>query len=516
MLPLRAAPRLVVLALALVLTVLAPPGGAAPPGDEGPAVPPVLGAIPDGLAWAEGLDGGTPVVAGVDHARRWDLSALDPDAVRSDVVTVELADVRGPGALAVRAPSPFGEPEVVLASGPGPHRAALQVGRQGTLSWRFAAPGAYEVDLVATVPAQGGGVVRVEATYRIGVDGGGGIGGEGAPSSPSAPVAPSPSPRAPRPAPDGPGGDGPGGAPAPEDPTGGGAPGGAEAGPRAAQVVIDRGHVDMGPRVVDGAWRVQLRDDTVAPPAWRDLADVVLHARDAARLEVPAGDSYGFLGPAGSTVWVLPQVQEADLVWPGWNTQDPSVLAAVPGPVTWRLKGVDGPGRFVLYLAGSFGETDVLFDTADALPQQLVVGRNTHVHGNWAFSAPGVYRLSVEMSATSGSGAALTDTRTLTVAVGDSTDPSAAFTSDPGGTGTPVPPSPGGAGPSDPDGSMGITVDAGPSGPGEPGRGGGPLAATGAVALGVPVVAGLVLVVVGGAVLAGGRGRRRNSIETHS
>lgn len=256
-------------------------------------------------------------------------------------------------------------------------------------------------------------------------------------------------------------------------------------------VVIDDGHVDMGPRIVDGAWRVQLKDDTASPVVWRDLSDVVLHARDASRVQVSGGDGLSFLGTPGSTAYVLPQVQRSGLVWPGWNTQDPSVLELVPGPVAWRLTGVDGPGRFVLYLTGSFGDVDVLFDTARGLPQQIDIARNTHVHGNWAFTEPGTYHLTVQMSATSGDGTSLSDSRTLTIVVGDDTS-----SPGPGGSSTGGSPSPG----------SGVSIAA--SGPESGSGSGGSIPATG-LAGSAPKLAVAVGLIVGGAALSALGGRRR-------
>jgi putative ABC transporter-associated repeat protein len=157
----------------------------------------------------------------------------------------------------------------------------------------------------------------------------------------------------------------------------------------------------------------------------RTHVDVVLHVKDNAKITVPAGAD--FLGKQGDTVWLLPQSQQAGIVWPGWNTQHPSVVSGVKGNVTWTLKGVTGPGRYALFLTGSFGKADVLFDSAKPLPQQLAVPLNTHAHGNWAFTKPGLYRLAVQMSGTTTAGKAVTDTRTLTIAVGDDTDPTSGF-----------------------------------------------------------------------------------------
>lgn len=193
--------------------------------------------------------------------------------------------------------------------------------------------------------------------------------------------------------------------------------------------IVDDGHIDIGPRFVDGAWTAQLRDDRASESVWRDLEDVVLRIPDAALFPIPEGD-YGFLGEAGDEIHMLPQVQASGIVWPGWNTQDPSVIDAVPGTVDWNLTAVDGPGEFTVFLTGSFGGVDVLFDSAEALPQTVTVPRNTHAHGNWTFSEPGVYLLTVEFTATTGEGETVTDTKDVQVAVGDATDPNAACSGD--------------------------------------------------------------------------------------
>ncbi|HEU5129242.1 MAG TPA: TIGR03773 family transporter-associated surface protein [Glycomyces sp.] len=226
-------------------------------------------------------------------------------------------------------------------------------------------------------------------------------------------------------------------------------PGGANANAQAdtACAVVDDGHVDIGPRFVDGAWTAQLRDDRASASVWRDLEDVVLHVPDAALFPVPEGD-YGFLGEAGEEIYMLPQVQASGIVWPGWNTQDPSVIDGVPGAVDWNLTAVDGPGAFTLFLTGSFGGVEVLFDSSEALPQTVTVPRNTHAHGNWSFAEPGVYRLTVEFTATTGEGETVTDTEDVQIAVGDATDPAAACSGDGSGGGS----DDGGAGGDDGDG----------------------------------------------------------------
>jgi surface-anchored protein len=207
----------------------------------------------------------------------------------------------------------------------------------------------------------------------------------------------------------------------------GGGQGGAQT-DTACEVVND-GHVDIGPRFVDGAWTAQLRDDRDAESVWRDLEDVVLQVPDAALFPIPEGD-FGFLGETGQEIYMLPQVQASGIVWPGWNTQDPSVIDGVPGAVEWNLTGVDGPGEFTIFLTGTFGGAEVLFNSAEALPQTVSIPRNTHAHGNWTFSEPGVYRLTVEFTATTGDGETVQDTADIQLAVGDAADTDAACAGD--------------------------------------------------------------------------------------
>lgn len=420
-----------------------------------------------------------------------DLTALDPAQYRGDLVRVRLLVHDGPGRVAVTVPWPLGGAETVLDTGTGDNELVAPVGRALPLTWTFTETGTHRVDLELAAPLASGGSTTVIVRHHIDVT---------VATAPAPVNAPATGSRAL-------------GEAAISAQTAAPATAGA---PFAAQqtahrVVIDRGHVDMGPRIVEGAWRIQLKDDSVSPALWRDLADVVLHARESSAIELPTtGDQYSFLGAPGATVYVLPQVQQSDLVWPGWNTQDPSTLAAVPGSTTWRLVGVDGPGRFVLYLAGSFGQTEVLFDSGEGLPQELTIERNTHVHGNWAFTEPGIYRVTVEMAAASTSGAVLTDRRVLTVAVGDDVDPSTAFTPPSPGTGsTSTTTTTSTTRPTGPTGSVTAQVP----GPGVTGgRGTGAIADTGLAAVGPTVVTAAALITVG-VLLRQGAARRRRSVD---
>ncbi|MDR5700862.1 choice-of-anchor M domain-containing protein [Agromyces aerolatus] len=195
------------------------------------------------------------------------------------------------------------------------------------------------------------------------------------------------------------------------------------------QVVVDRGHVDFGPTLSTGEWIVQIHDDTGTPKYWRNPEDVVMKVGDAGTLTVPEGEAYAFLHQApGTEVWVVPQTRNADVVWTGWNTQEPTVLESLNLGTTLRIHGVDGPGDVSVFLqSGNFGDPQPLWSTFDAFPQETWIEVNTHTHANWVFTEPGVYLVEIEFEADLIDGSTVSARDVLRYAVGDETDAEAAF-----------------------------------------------------------------------------------------
>lgn len=324
----------------------------------------------------------------------WDATGIPGGTLVDETVRLRLAAVDGPGRVHAYTLEAPGVAELRLGTGGNaPDELPLRAGTElGGSVWAFDAPGRYTLTVEAHGELRSGGPVSSSSTYTVDVP------TEDAPPADAENSVPGLRAVAVR----------------------------AAAEDTADRKVFTDGHLDMGPRFVDGEWRVQIRDDATAPPTWRALSDVVVHAVDKSKIKVPDDPAYAFLGAPGADVWLLPQAQQSGIVWPGWNTQDPSVVEKVTGDVTWSLDEVDGPGSFSLFLTGSFGKPEVLFDAAKPLPQSLPVPVNTHAHGNWGFTKPGVYHLTVTFKATAG-GAEVTDTRVLNIAVGDATDPNGAF-----------------------------------------------------------------------------------------
>lgn len=357
----------------------------------------------------------------------WSTAALDPGALAGDVRWRLLA-VEGPGELAVDdAISRGREARPVFSSAAGHARSAYDLwprfSSEGT--WSFSRPGVYCVALEWSADLPGGGVATDVERLTFAVDrprrrqeGGGWV--EQPPTLDPSAVTPC-----------------------------------GRTGEPSARTVLDRGHVDVATRLVGDALELSVADATGPGGAvvHRAPSSVVLRVAPAALRALPDDPAYRFLGAAGDPVWVLPQVQDPDLLWPGWSTET-LTPARIDGPVRWTLRGVRGPGHVALWTEGDLGGPPrVLLGSRDGAPRALDIPLGTHAHGNWGFAREGVHCLDLTVSATASGGRALTQEATLLFAVGAADGVGA---SEDDCVGTP---------PGEPD----LPPDREPGGPGDPG-----------------------------------------------
>lgn len=169
-------------------------------------------------------------------------------------------------------------------------------------------------------------------------------------------------------------------------------------GPR---VIMSQGHADvLRVALAGGALKVAVKDDSGEAPVLRRPEDVLLHAKSQSRFllteELPP--EFGFLGKPGETIYLLPEVQDPALLWPGWDTAEVPHGALTADELGWRLASVEGPGAVQVFGSDIFGLPRIIFDSADGLPDTSAMPAGTHVHANWAFSRPGLYRLRFELS----------------------------------------------------------------------------------------------------------------------
>jgi surface-anchored protein len=170
----------------------------------------------------------------------------------------------------------------------------------------------------------------------------------------------------------------------------------ADAAPR---VVLDQGHVDVvGIAFEDGAFDLHVHDEEhgveYAP------SQVQLVAKPSSQIAVPDDPAYSFLGTPGSAAWVLPQVQDPELLWPGIGAEEIESGVFTNDALKVDLVGVSGPADFSIFTTDPFGAPTVLADSGDGLPDTVNTSAGGHQHANWAFEAPGTYRLKVRVSGT--------------------------------------------------------------------------------------------------------------------
>ncbi|MEV0902806.1 choice-of-anchor M domain-containing protein [Actinoplanes sp. NPDC049802] len=174
-------------------------------------------------------------------------------------------------------------------------------------------------------------------------------------------------------------------------------------------VVLSRGHTDaVDVHYENGALTLKVKDDTVSPAVVRDPADVTFQVLPAAETVVPDLPAFSFLGTPGSKIWMLPQVQDPALLWPGWNTTTLKSGVFFGDKIRLSLVGVDGPGDVTLFDTNSLGMPNIKFRSNDGLPDRLDVPVHTHAHAGWVFSATGTYTLKFQADATLPNGTTLT------------------------------------------------------------------------------------------------------------
>ncbi|WP_239166474.1 choice-of-anchor M domain-containing protein [Actinoplanes italicus] len=177
----------------------------------------------------------------------------------------------------------------------------------------------------------------------------------------------------------------------------------------ADQVVLSRGHTDaVDVHYENGSLKLKVKDDTVSPAVVRDPADVTFRVLPAAETVVPDLPAFSFLGAPGNKIWMLPQVQDPALLWPGWNTTTLGKGVFAGDKISLSLVGADGPGDVTLFDTNSLGTPSIKFRSNDGLPDRLDVPVHTHAHAGWVFSALGTYTLRFQADATLTDGTVLT------------------------------------------------------------------------------------------------------------
>jgi len=177
------------------------------------------------------------------------------------------------------------------------------------------------------------------------------------------------------------------------------------------RTLLDFGHLDLDWRFSNNKWSVKAVWDDDWPIVELEPHELVLVAKDkpfpneGSRTVRNSGSQWDFIGvDAGQTFWRLPADARDYLVLePGFSTNS---VSGGPGGVRIDLVDVafhgEGVGHFSVYTGGDVDNVPptLHMHTTNGIDanDSYLMGRGDHRHVNWAFSAKGVYEVSLTAS----------------------------------------------------------------------------------------------------------------------
>ncbi|VEI13307.1 choice-of-anchor M domain-containing protein [Trueperella bialowiezensis] len=182
-------------------------------------------------------------------------------------------------------------------------------------------------------------------------------------------------------------------------------------------VILTKGHTDAVTAVPNGPTISLVSKEDVTDP----LGYVTYHNPDRivfGVLDAASQSETAKLPEIGASGYFLPQTQDYNLLWPGW---DSTKLGEIDATKTrFITEAVEGPGDIFVWQQSFAGIQPILDNGA----YKMVAGTvNTHIepahqHGNWLFTKPGTYTLRVRAESETPRGTLVSDPATYTFAVG--------------------------------------------------------------------------------------------------
>lgn len=190
-------------------------------------------------------------------------------------------------------------------------------------------------------------------------------------------------------------------------------------------VTISRGHVDIGPAVVDGKFAVVVNDDSrehAKKSVPRTPGSVTLQLRDNAKVKRSAkafnDPVFDFLGEMGSEVFVSPMQQKRGIVWPGFSSEHLD-RASFPNGVQFEIEQKSAPsaGSWWLFTHDMFNGLDMI--ASGEASGQIDAPEPLHKHVYWAFNKPGEYVIRVSVYGVDSNGKQVRDSADIRFQIGD-------------------------------------------------------------------------------------------------
>jgi len=163
---------------------------------------------------------------------------------------------------------------------------------------------------------------------------------------------------------------------------------------------LSEGEVEVGLAYEDGVLDLHVHDHS--NEVEYEAGAALLRVMAPAQTIVPENPAFSFLGTPGSKVWILPQTETPKLLFLGVAAEEIESGVFVGNELKIALKAVSGPGHVIQYTGGGLGSPVVAWNSADGInaADVRILSAGGHEHVNWAFTAPGIYRITLEATGT--------------------------------------------------------------------------------------------------------------------
>ncbi|MCS4484076.1 choice-of-anchor M domain-containing protein [Gleimia sp. 6138-11-ORH1] len=184
---------------------------------------------------------------------------------------------------------------------------------------------------------------------------------------------------------------------------------GDSANPKEAELTLTKGHLDISAKQNAKELGIIIKDDTLEHASQtripREPETITLSVPRAAKQTrtTEQGEArFDFLGKIGETFYLLPEVQDNQLLWPGFSTEEID-YQNYPEGLDFVITPLDTPaeGKAVGFSVDPFADADqsvtTFFDTTKPGKYRLQTTEPTHRHLNWLFTKAGTYELAVQL-----------------------------------------------------------------------------------------------------------------------
>ena len=169
--------------------------------------------------------------------------------------------------------------------------------------------------------------------------------------------------------------------------------------------------------LIDGEYKAHTHEDP---------NKLLFHVNTALKTSIPDTPNFDFTGARGHEAWLIPQNQNYDGIWAGWNTEAIPPGKVVGDTISMTLdpsqSQVPEGAQVEVWKTKGFGAQERVFSLDEEEFHSYDQPVHAHVHGNWVFTKPGVYKLHFTAEATVPGHGGTSDEQDYYFVVGDLDD----------------------------------------------------------------------------------------------